>query len=453
MADGKREFTRRTLLAAGVAGAASGLSILPVHAETVTRKRQAAPNDRITIGLIGCGGMGNVDVRWALDEPEIQVGALCDVDQDHLDSTSAGVMQYSADHGKTGAGLQKPAAYKDYRQLLDRKDIDAVIITTPDHWHALPLIGACEAGKDAYCEKPISHDIREALSMAGAVRHYGRVVQVGTWQRSTPEFVSAVAFVRAGKIGRITSCRAWTHDTQVMGNQQPSGPPPATFDYDLWTGPAPMRPYIADYTHNNWRWFFTNGEGMTGDWGVHMMDICLLGMSKDTDLPMPSDVSAYGGKLAHPDDARTTPDTVTAVMRFHDPEFVMTWTTERDHANLPDHGSQFVGDDGKAVTVWRGGWTVRDADGKDLPKEEAPPTDKHMRNWIDCMKSRSEPRSNLRSMAQTTLVCHMVNASYLSGDTVRWSKDRMSLMGRGGRDTLAYNYSYRRPWTFPVYEW
>ncbi|CEK20033.1 predicted dehydrogenase [Chthonomonas calidirosea] len=448
----RRDFLRRT---------GGGLTTLGLVAQAPSAlaqprplSRRVAANDKIVIALIGCGGMGNVDLGWAMDEPDVEVAALCDVDEHHLNNTLQNVIKKNQQRtAKDGQNRPAPDTYKDFRRVLERKDIDAVLICTPDHWHALPLIYACEAGKDAYCEKPISHDILEAKAMAGAVKHFQRVVQVGTWQRSTREFVSAVAFVRAGKIGRITSVRAWKTDDARLGHHVSVGGPPAYFDYDFWTGPAQMVPYIPEYTHYNWRWFYNYASGETGDWGVHMMDIGLLAMSKDTDLVMPVEICGMGGKLAHPDDDRTTPDTVYGLMRFKNPDFVMIWRTERDHPDLPDHGTQFVGERGDTVTVWRGGWRVRDAEGRELPKEEAPPTNSHMRNWLNCIKTREQPRSNLASMAQTTIVCHLINASYLAGgETVHWDKERMDIVGRVGRETQSYERPYRKPWTLPIYK-
>lgn len=434
--------TGRGAAAAGLAFASAGaLDVRRTLAQSGSRARPNSPNDRISIGLIGCGGQGTGDMMDALGQPDVQVLAVCDVDETH---SAAAAQQVEARTSR------RPDSYKDFRKLLERKDIDAVIIGTPDHWHALPVIMACEAGKDIYCEKPISHDITEALSMDGAVKRFARVVQVGTWQRSTSEFLSAMDYVRSGKLGKVTTVRAWKTDDYHMGHQQP-GTPPATFDYDFWVGPAAFRPYIAGETHFQWRWFFDFGAGMTGDWGVHMMDIGLLGMSPTTDLVMPVEVSSVGGKLAWPDDDRTTPDTLISVMRFRDPDFVMQWETgRRGLDNGPDHGTEFIAADGKSVMVWRGGWVVKDRDGKELPREELPGSS-HMRNWLDCIRTRQQPRSNLASMAQTTIVCHLANASYLAGESVVWDKTRMDIVGRAGKDTQSYRREYRKPWKLPIY--
>jgi predicted dehydrogenase len=438
-------WTRRDFLGRAGAGAAAGLGmaagLLPATAESAGRRRVSA-NDNVVLGLIGCGGMGAANMRTLMGKPGVEVAALCDVDSNRIPNDAAEVEK------KYG---RKPEIYHDFRKMLERKDIDAVIIGTPDHWHALPLIFACEAGKDAYCEKPISHDITEAKAMDAAVKYYRRIVQVGTWQRSTREFTDALAYVRAGKLGKVVLCRAWKTDDSRVGHVTPSTPP-SNLDYDFWTGPAELIPYAPNHVHGNWRWFLNYGTGMTGDWGVHMMDIALLGMTPTTDMPMPVEVTSYGGKLAYPTDDRTAPDTVQSIMRFKDPDFVLHWETGRDHPGRSDHGTEFVGADGRTLRVWRGGWQVLDPSGKELPKEPAEPTNDHWQNWLDCLKSRQQPRSNLASMAQTTIVCHLANVSLLAGETVRWSKEKMDLVGRAGRETGSYYREYRKPWRLPIHK-
>jgi predicted dehydrogenase len=432
---------RSVITGAAQAGATLALAGYPFSAASAMPKKRAAANDRITLGLIGCGGMGSSDMHQLMGKPEIQVAALCDVD----DARMEGDIEFV-----TRANGKKPDIYKDYRKMLERKDIDAIIVGTPDNWHALNLIHAVEAGKDAYCEKPISHDIVEARSMANAVKHYNKIVQVGTWQRSTHEFVSAIEFIRSGKLGKVVTTRAWRTDSQRMGHHTPQAIPKG-FDYDMWVGPATYKEYIPEYTHGNWRWFLNFGCGMTGDWGVHMIDIVLLAMSKNTDLPMPVEISSVGGKLAWPDDDRTAPDTQISIFKFKDPDFILQWETGRDKMNKDGSGAEFVAEDGKVLTVWRGGWKVRDADGNELPKEEAPATNDHWQNWVDCLKSREQPRSNLASMAQTTIVCHLANAAQLAGETVRFDKAKMDIVGRAGKHTSSYHREYRKPWKLPIY--
>jgi predicted dehydrogenase len=405
--------------------------------------RSVSANDKIVLGLIGCGGQGAWNMRQMMNFPEIQVAALCDVDDARMPND---IKDVTAKYGKA------PEIFKDYRKMLERKDIDAVIVGTPDNWHALNLIHALEAGKDAFCEKPISHDIVEARSMAGAVKRYNKIVQVGTWQRSTTEFYNAINYVRAGKIGKIIEVRAWTGDGATPGKHGPK-PVPNGFDYDMWVGPATFTPYVPEHTHGQWRWFLNYGCGMTGDWGVHMMDIALMGMCKDQDLPMPVECMTYGGKLAWPDDPRTAPDTVHTIFKFKDPDFIMSWETGREHAHKEGQGLEWIAADGTNCMAWRGGWLVRQADGKEIPVESEPvPTD-HWQNWLDCLKTRQQPRSSLVSMAQTTIVCHLSNASYLAGEPVRWSKEKMDIVGSAGKHTGSYARKYRAPWKLPIYPW
>jgi len=445
MSGDSTNLSRRHFLGRAGTGAALGLGaasgILPAGRASAQNK-PGSPNEKLVLGLIGCGGMGAANMRTLMGKPNVEVAALCDVDESRIPRDAADVEK------KYG---RKPEIYKDFRKLLERKDIDAVIIGTPDHWHALPQIYACEAGKDAYCEKPISHDIIEAKAMDAAVKRFKRIVQVGTWQRSTREFTDAIDYIRKGKLGKVVLCRAWKTDTATVGNQQGSTPP-SGLDYDMWTGPAAYIPYSPNHVHSNWRWFLNYGTGMTGDWGVHMMDIALVAMSKDTDLVMPVEVTSYGGRLAFPSDDRTAPDTVQTIMRFKDPDFVLHWETGRDFPGKPDHGTEFVSADGKTLRVWRGGWKVLDPSGKELPKEQAEPTNDHWQNWLDCVKSREQPRSNLASMAQTTITCHLANVSLLSGETVRWDKAKMDIVGKSGRETQSYQREYRKPWKLPMHK-
>lgn len=443
------KLTRRELLEKAGTLAASG-AVLPLTGaldlkqdDLLARPRaRASANDKVVLGLIGCGGMGAANMRSLMAFDDVAIAAVCDVDTSRMPGD---IKTVTEKYGRA------PDTYRDYRKMLERKDIDAVIIGTPDHWHALNLIHACEAGKDSFCEKPISHNLVECVSMVGAAKRFGRVVQVGTWQRSTKEFTDAIEYIRAGKLGRIVLCRAWITDGFKAGKHGPTTPP-THLDYDFWTGPAQMIPYRASHVHFNWRWFMNYGGGMSTDWGVHMMDIAMLGMSKDQNLVMPTEVSAMGGRWAFPDDDRTAPDTMEAIYRFKSPDFVLHWSIKRDHPGLPGHGTEFVSADGRTLRVWRGGWVILGPDGKELPKEESPAVGDHWRNFVDCVKSRQKPRADLASVAQTTIVCHLSNIALDAGETVRWDNAKMDLAGRAGRNSQAYRREYRKPWTLPIYK-
>jgi predicted dehydrogenase len=374
---------------------------------------------------------------------DVEIAAVCDVDDNRMPND---IKDVEKKYGR------KPAVYKDYRKILDRKDIDAVIVGTPDHWHALVLTHAVEAGKDAYCEKPLSHHITEAVTMAAAVKHHKRVVQCGTWQRSTKEFTDAIDYIRSGKLGKIVLCRAWISDDFHAGHQKPSTPP-AGLDYDMWVGPADFVPYQSNRCHWNWRWFMNFGGGLSTDWGVHMMDIALLGMSKDENLIMPTSVSAIGGNWAITDDDRNAPDCMEAIYRFNNPDFAMHWSIGRDHPEKEGHGTEFVSADGRTLRVWRGGWKVLDPGGKELPKEESAPPPNHWRDFVDCVKTRSKPRADLGSVAQTTIVCHLSNVALYSGEVVKWDAAKMDLVGKAGRETQSYHRPYRKGYELPKYRW
>ena len=451
----RRELFSSTLRSAALGLGATAFSASALSAEAQQTKtppkakpkpprKTPPPSDKLVLALIGCGGMGVYNLQKLMEKPEVQIAAVCDVDTTHMSKASNLVEEK---YGK------KPRSYKDYRRVIDRDDIDGVIIATPDHWHALPLIYACGAEKDAYCEKPISHNIVEAKAMEAAVRKSGRIVQIGTWQRSIQEFMSAIDYIRSGKLGKVVQVRAWKTDEQQVGKLIASKSP-ATLDYDLWTGPAALAPYREKAVHFNWRWFLNYGSGMTGDWGVHMIDIALLAMSAGNDLVMPYEVYADGGKWAYPADDRTAPDTVIAMMRFKDPDFVLHWETQRSHPDRPDQGVQFISSDGKSLMVWRRGWKVTDKTGVEVPKDELdkdllPLQEDHWQNWLDCVKSRKTPRAPLSSLARTTIACHLINAAQISEQVVRWDNVTKDIVGKAGKDTTSYVREYRRPYQLP----
>jgi len=398
-------------------------------------------NDKVVLGLIGAGGMGRANMADFMKLPGVAIGAICDVDRSHAEEAAAEVQKKQ---GRT------PQIYKDFCALLDRKDIDGVIIGTPDHWHAIPFIAACEAGKDIYCEKPISHSFVEAKAMVGAAKHFNRVVQVGTWQRSVPHFQQAIDFVRSGKLGRITICRAWALNLRTIGHQQTT-PVPPELDWDFWLGPSPYRDYQPNRCHNSWRWFYETGGGKLADWGVHMIDIVLLGMN-ETD---PLSVHSEGGILVTDDD-RNTPDTMQTLFKF--PQWQMTWE-QRANSEIgldggKDHGAEFIGERGTLI-VDRGAvrWFPKDEDNAEPgPGETVRGPNTHWQNFIDCMKSRAKPRSDIESMAKTTMVCHLGNISYQSQSTVKWDAKSQDVANRAARHAMAYERPYRKPWKLKVYK-
>lgn len=453
-----REYTRRQFLGTGgIAAAGLGLGVAqsaaiasgaPAMTSPAKKVAKARASEKIVIGLIGCGGMGGVDLGNLMAKPEVEVAALCDVDRHHLNETTNKVTQ------KYG---RAPRLVDDFRRMLEMKDVDGVIVATPDHWHALPAVMACQAGKDVYLEKPVAHNIVEGQTIVNAAKRYHRVIQVGTWQRSTQHFVDAIHYVRSGALGKISMCRAWTLGNAGCGHEKPTKPP-ENLNYDMWVGPAAWQEYQANRCHFNFRWYFNYASGLTGDWGVHMIDIILLGMSRsDHNLPMPRRVETVGGKIVcGATDDRTTPDTQISTFQFVDrdghPDWILQWEIRVGAPGLDGggvHGAEFIGQKGRLL-VDRSGWTVWDADGKPLPKPSAPVTvNDHWQNWLDCIKQRQLPRSDIWSMNQTTTVCHLANLAYLASHSVRWDDARQMVTDSDARNLLPYQRPYRKPWALP----
>ncbi len=428
----RRQFLKQSTTAVGGAGLTWALT-------PGLLAQSSGANDRVVFALIGCGTMGRENMRHflRLNQP---VAAVCDVDATHLEAAAAEVVQ---------AGQPAPKQFKDFRQVLAQKDIDAVIIGTPDHWHALIFIAACEAGKDIYCEKPISHNLVEAKAMLAAARHFRRVVQIGTWQRSMKHFQDAIAFVRSGTLGTINLCRAWMCFYRPdIGRQTPQTPPPG-LDWDFWLGPSPVRPYQPNRCHENWRWFYETGGSLMTDWGVHMIDIVLLAMQESD----PTFVVAAGGKLATHDD-RNTPDTLDVTYRF--PKWLLTWehrfNNTRGLDGGRDHGAEFIGDHGSFI-VDRVGYHFYPYP----PDYPGPPAvawaeSTHWQNFLDCVKSRNPPHSDIESMAKTTMVCHLGNIAFQSGKVVEWDAGKQDVARpHEVQHCLCYERPYRKPWHLKHY--
>jgi predicted dehydrogenase len=405
----RREFLGTSAaLAAGLAAPAA------LHADD----KKVSPNEKVTVALIGCGGMGLADLHDFMRVPEVEVAAVCDVDDAHI--------KRAMDNVK-GANrpVEKVKAEKDFRKVLDRKDIDAVIVGTPDHWHAYVLIAACAAGKDVYCEKPLSHNIVEGRAMVNAARKNKRVVQVGTQQRSGQHFKDAVAYVQSGKLGDITLCRTWiTNGTRKgqIGNPPDEDHAPAGVDYDTWLGPAPLHKFNRNRFHGNFRWFWDYGNGLCNDWGVHLNDIVLWAMK----VRAPLSVFATGGKY-DVDDNSDTPDTLDVHYQY--PNFLHIYTVRRGlyHYGSPNrsHGMEFQGTKG-VLTLDRSGWVVS-ADA-DRDKEEKHGGSEqhfaHVQNFLHCLRHRDEKTaSDIEDMHRATTTCHLANISYKVKRRLSWDAD------------------------------
>jgi len=389
-------------------------------------KNKVMPADQLNIGAIGINGMGWANVKAALKVPGVNLVAVCDVDKNVIGKRLEEL-------GKTGADISKIKQYDDYRKLLAQKDIDAVIIGTPDHWHALIMIHACEAGKDVYVEKPVGNSIIECRTMVAAQQRYKKVVQAGQWQRSQQHFRDAVDFVQTGQLGNIRTVKVWCYQGWMKpGPVVPDSAPPAGVDYTQWLGPASIRPFNASRFHFNFRWFWDYAGGLMTDWGVHLLDYGLLGMKS----PVPKSVAALGGRFAYPDLYEETPDTLTTLYEFDG--FNMVWDSAMGIDNGSygrDHGIAYIGNNGTLI-VNRGGWEVieekqsKSKVSKAFVKPSDNGLDKHWENFVSCVKSRKteDLHCSIQAGAHVATVAQMGNIAFRSGKKLVWdgAKERFT---------------------------
>ena len=401
---------------------ASGLVSLGLGLGSFSTGRASA-NDTINIGLIGCNGMGYRNLLSMLDVPGTRCIALCDVDRGVLDKRVQGLTELNG---------HAPRTYGDYRALLDNKDIDAVIIGTPDHWHCLQMVDACDAGKDVYVEKPLANSIDECRRMVAAQEYHGRVVQVGQWQRSGPHWSEAIDLVSSGELGALRTVKVWAYmNWAEMIQVRPDEPVPAGVDYDMWLGPAPARPFNQHRFHVNFRWFWDYAGGLMTDWGVHLIDIALWG----TGAKFPNRIMSGGGKFADPGSAMETPDTQQAIYEYDD--FTMIWEHAVGIGLGPfqrSHGIAFVSNNGTLV-VDRSGWELfpesssmrggestyrMAAQPPRRARPEARGLNQHAENFVDCMRTRSKPNCDVAAGNLAAINAHLGNIALRTGDTLEW---------------------------------
>ena len=441
----RRTFLKHSSAALAGAGLAATRAIPSTAA---SQNRVAGANRRIRVALIGCGGMGTSNLR-AMLRSGVQCVALCDVDDAQTAKAKESV---SKDFSQT-----VEVVTRDFRQVIDRQDVDAVIVGTPDHWHALPTVMACQAGKDVYVEKPLSLSIGEGRIMVDVARRHKRVVQMGTQQRSAVHYADAIEYVKSGQLGKIRLVKAWAYQ-DWMGNipRVPDSDPPPGVDYDLWLGPAPVRPFNQNRFHFNFRWFYDYSGGLMTDWGAHMIDIANWGMG----VKAPTAAVSVGGKFGFPDDAEETPDTQQALWELDG--FSMVWEHATAIGQGPyarDHGVAFHGNNGVLV-VDRGGWevfpeTVTER-GKPkayrmagAPRRGAGNRDyhqAHVQNFLECMDSRAQPRSDVQIGHDSMIACHLANIAFRLRRRVNWdvAGERMVDDPEAQRMVMA---EYREPWT------
>lgn len=433
-----KTLSRRTFLSQTAALATTGPSVL-AGPHLSGYGAGPGPNESIRVALIGCGGMGLGDLKTFLAYPEVQCPVVCDVDDAH---TGAAIQLVE------GARGQKPDGVRDFRRVLDRNDVDALLVATPDHWHALPTIHGCETGRDVYVEKPLAKTVAEGRAMREAARRHKRVVQLGTQWRSGQHYGDAVSFVKSGQLGRVRMVRAWAYLDWVGGIGHPADcDPPPGVDYDLWLGPAPKRPFNPNRFHFNFRWFWDYAGGLMTDWGVHLLNVCLWAMGPAAPLR----VSSYGGKRIV-DDHTDTPDTQITTYDF--PDYTLVFEHQLKGGigvGGRPHGMSFCGSEGTLIVDANGWEVVREPEKTLVPfkrdaSEDGRPA--HVGNFLDCMKSRQQPVQNLEIGHFVTTVAQLGNVAYRAAREIRWDTTKERVEGDREANALLTT-EYRKPWKLP----
>ncbi|MCF7765445.1 MAG: Gfo/Idh/MocA family oxidoreductase [Verrucomicrobia bacterium] len=443
-------MNRREFLQIGATGLA--LSSLGNYAAAFadTRKR---------VGLIGSGWYGKCDLLRLIQVAPVEVVSLCDVDSNMVNAAA----ELVASRQKSG---KKPRTYGDYREMLKERDLDIVIVATPDHWHALAMIDAVKSGADVWVQKPISVDVREGQAMLAAARKYNRVVQVGTQRRSTPHLAEARdRIIREGKLGRISHVEICCYYHMRARGNPPDTAPPANLDYEMWTGPAPMRPYNSIAHPRGWRAFMEYGNGIVGDMCIHMLDMVRWMM----DLGWPGQVHSSGGIFVDKNSKANISDTQTATFAFD--ELNVVWT-HRSWGDAPDPeypwAAIIYGEKGtlkasvqKYDFIPRGGGNPvhkdvtyeleefpEDKTEKDLEKHCAPAIRAHWKDFLSAIASRGKPVADIEQGHISTTSCILANLSMQLGRSLKWDPVAGQVVGDDEANRLLAR-PYRGPWVHP----
>lgn len=412
------------------------------------------------VGLIGTGWYGKVDLLRLIQVAPVEVVSLCDVDKKML-----------AEAADIVAGRQKskkkPRTYADYRDMLKEKDLDIVLVDTPDHWHALPAIAAMEAGADVWVQKPISVDVAEGQAMVAAARKHKRVVQVGTQRRSTPHLIEARdRVIKEGKLGKVAHVEIYCYYHMRTRENPPDTTPPPNLDYEMWTGPAPMRPYNKLVHPRSWRAFMEYGNGIMGDMCIHMLDMVRWMLSLD----WPKRISSSGGILVDKKSKANISDTQSALFDFGDLQVVWqhrTWGEANDR-RFP-WGATLYGDKGtlkldvykyeftplgkqeptqKGEALYEYDQYPEDKTEKDLERHVASAVRVHMRDFLQAIGTRGRPVADIEQGHISTASCILANLSMQLGRSLSWDAEKQCVAGDDEANKLLRR-PYRKPWVHP----
>ncbi|MCA9230567.1 MAG: Gfo/Idh/MocA family oxidoreductase [Planctomycetales bacterium] len=442
----RRSFLQKSTLGAASITASVALGKLAVA-------RQVAPSERVRVGFVGAGGRAANLIDCFAAQPDVEVVGLAEIDPSRVPNAVRLIEKHK---GKV------PAVHVDFRHLIDDPSIDILVVGTPDHWHAIPTILACQAGKDVYVEKPDGHNLLEGQRMVAAMRKHQRIVQMGTQTRSDPGFLEAMEYLRSGKLGQVLFAKSWESTLQSsIGRPADSEPPPGV-DYDLWLGPAPKRQFNPRRFHSNWRWFFDYGTGDLGNDGVHRIDNARYALAMvreargEPPLGLPTKISAMGGKWYF-DDMQEWPDTLQATYEYPatdgSPGLVQTyemrvWTPYNYQSE--GEGVALYGDQGYIVIGTRR-WRAY-AHKNELVAEGvgAIDTTPHVRNFLDSVKSRKRPNADLETVGHpASVMCHAANVAWRLGRQLQFDSSTETFVNDDEANALRTRTVYRKPWTLP----
>ena len=411
-----------------------------VAAASAAASKPASANDKIQFAVLGCRSRGPSDAKYFIKTGQFDIVSLCDCDDE---------MIAKALLDKRDIFKKEPKKVKDFRRVLEDKDVDAVVVATPDHWHAQMCVMALDAGKHVYLEKPASFNIDDGKAMVKAQqKHPELAVQVGTQQRSGQHFRDAKEFIASGGLGKVSFCRASFVTERHLVPVIPDTDPPDHIDYDMWVGPAPIRPYNENLFHYNWHFLHDIGTGDMGNWGAHWLDVLRWLL----DLDLPRSVSAYGGQYVVRD-AKEWPDTQTVMYQF--PELTMVWELRHWSRFMPGGGEgnccEIDGDKG-SITINRHGWTFhsRDQDAKPEQHGASDLSVSHAQCFADAVRGMAKPSAPIEEGHKSAVLCHLGNIACRLNRSVKF--DPESQMVTGDHEAAAMmGRPYRAPWRLEDY--
>jgi predicted dehydrogenase len=398
---------------------------------------------------VGAGGRALGLNRTFSQNPDCEIVAIADVDANRLPQAVEDV---------TKRQVKSPATTSDFRRLIDDSSIDAIVVATPDHWHAIPTILACQAGKDVYVEKPDGHNIVEGQRMVAAMKKHGRIVQMGSQHRSTQRLQTALEFIRTGALGRVLVARAWESTKQGSIGHPPDSKPPAGVDYDMWLGPAPQRPFNQNRFHGRWRWFYDYGTGDLGNDGVHRLDMAFAALNAaceaqgDEPCVLPARINAMGSKRYFDDD-QEFPDTMQVTYEYAtDVPKILTyemriWAPYQFMGE--SEGAAIFGDNG-FLTIGNKRWRAYNSAG--LMREETGDSHEapHVQNFLDCIKSRKRPLCDLETVGHpASVLCHAGNIAARVGRSLQLDPVTETFLADDQANALRGRSEWRKPWELP----